>query len=133
MQLGQDLNCKSVTMKVIEKTEEKMFGRVALTISIQGKGKTTPARSELQKSIATNQKADAKLVVVTNIKSVTGTPDVTVTAHVYSNEKFYKQFVPAYLQKKSVIVEAVKEEPKVEEPKVEEPKVETPAEPEASA
>lgn len=96
-------------MKIINTIEEKMFERVALTISLESKG-TTPSREDLQKKVADLQKVDAKLVVINEIKTITGSTNVVVTAQVYKDAKSYKLHVPSYLKKKSEVKEEVKEE-----------------------
>jgi ribosomal protein S24E len=73
---------------------------------------TTPARAELQQTIAKLRKADPSLVTINNITSVYGTGKVIITADVYTSKNDYKKSVPAYLSKKSVVKEAPKEEQK---------------------
>lgn len=116
-------------MKVINKVEEKMFGRDTVTISIENVG-VTPARSDLQKKIAEKEKADPKLVVVNEIKTITGSTTVSVTAQIYKDAKSYKLYVPAYLAKKSEVKEEPKPEPEApaEEPAKEETSEEKPVE-----
>lgn len=111
-------------MKQIQEIIQVPLGRKRIVYEHEVQA-TTPARAELQKTVAKLQKTEPALVTINQIKSVYGTGKVVITADVYGSKEDYKKSVPAYLSKKSV----VKEEPKpVEEAKEEVKSAEAPAE-----
>lgn len=103
-------------MELIKEIDETMLDRKTLIYKVE-KNATTPSRSELQLDVATMQKVDPKLVIITEINTEYGTNTTEITAQVYANETAYKALVSESMAKKS---EVKTPEPVVEEPKVEE-------------
>ncbi len=97
-------------MKLINKVEEKLLGRVCFEYEFE-KMATSPSRVEIQKEVAKLQKAKFELVVIEKIDVQFGTNKFKIKAVVYNSKEDYKKSVPAHLAKKSVIAdEKAKEE-----------------------
>lgn len=103
-------------MDLVREIEETLLDRKTVVYKAQFTS-ATPARAEIQNSIATMQKVDPKMVVVTGIKTNYGTNEVELTAQVYKNEGAYKALVSKSMAKKSEV--------KTPEPALEVPKEET--------
>jgi ribosomal protein S24E len=101
-------------MKAINTVDEPLCGRKSVSYEFE-KNAATPSRLSLQKDIATKEKADASLVVVTSINNTYGTTSFSVTAQVYTDKASYDEFVQPALAKKSVIPEEKAPEPAKEE------------------
>jgi len=76
-------------IKVASERENPVLGRKELWISVRSK--ETPKRPELKTRLAAELGVDEKLIIVDNIKTAAGTPDVEAYVKVYKDEEHLRR------------------------------------------
>lgn len=120
-----------MTIKINKVEEKPLLARKEISGHIMFEGKSTPSNENVRKAIASELKADEKLVIVKHIYTSFGSSEASIEAYVYNTEEDLKRIEPKQKKKEEKkpaegAAEAPAEKPaeKPGEPKKEEAKVE---------
>ena len=75
----------TVQLNIIEKKEEPLLSRIVVTADLDF-DKSTPSYAETAALLATNLKADEKLIAIRHIYTSFGNKKAQVTAYLYNDE-----------------------------------------------
>ncbi len=90
---------QTITLKEIKEKKEPLLSKTRIDATIEFEN-ATPSYKEVTTLLATNLKADAKLVVVKNIYNLFGKRTAKVIAYNYDSEDKKNIFEPKIKQKK---------------------------------
>ena len=96
-------------LEIVEKKENKLFGREALIIRGTSEG-PTPTRLAVKQAVVTKIKVPADQVIVRAMSTRFGDQGFTAEVHVYKTAQRAQQIEPAKFKKKNAPAEAKKEE-----------------------
>jgi len=85
-------------VKVLRDLENKVLDRRELVLLIHHAGARTPTRGEVRELVSSMFSAPQNLVIVKNLRTITGTNVTEAHVHVYRGEKTLQEVEPRHIK-----------------------------------
>jgi len=91
-----------LNIEILEEKKNTLINRIELRFKIDHFGEGTPNRLEIKKKIAKMSKANEKLTIISDIKTIFGSAHDIGTAHIYEDANELQYFEPFHIQARNL-------------------------------
>jgi small subunit ribosomal protein S24e len=88
-------------IRVLRDVENKVLNRRELILQIHHAGAKTPTRSEVREAVSSMFSAPQNLIIVKNLRTLTGTNVAEAHVHIYRDERTLQEVEPQHIKNRN--------------------------------